>query len=500
MAAENPFADFGMTVSGDRFVGREEELRQIDSRLFGKGGYGSLALVGLPRIGKTSLLAEAVRRAKPRLKEIRAVVLRIDVGACRSIDDLFHIVIEDLVKGLQEETWSSPRVESRAARVLEHPISSFTNVRDVFRSVRQDGVRAICILDEFDASRYLFAGAPQCFHWLRELCSNPDFKAAIVLVSKRRMQDVSRIAGHDSDYWANVLMPLTLRPFTPEETEQLGRRLKDFGVSVDQETVHEVEAVCGRHPYLLDAYSYYAWQRVSQGAQVGVEWFRTSIRGIVRDYYQQVITILRDASILDKFIQVILGPQWNVVPDDVDAMIDYGVLSADNRLGLRSFSDAFDNYVRIVEGSKEIWPLWRDTEQALRDAIEARLQGRFGVEWQEEIRKARPKLGVKVDQCREMMAREQARFGARAATALLAYTYPMDLYDFMTVDWPALGEPLLGPDKQGWSIKFGVLAKVRTPLAHNRLEAVTEGERLQAAGICTEILERMRAYQSREGG
>ena len=72
----------------------------------------------------------------------------------------------------------------------------------------------------------------------------------------------------------------------------------------------------------------------------------------------------------------------------------------------------------------------------------------------------------------------------------------MDLYALMVSDWPHFGEPLLGRNKQDWATNFKVLAKVRTPLAHNREEAVTEADRLQAEGICRAILERYEQWKS----
>ena len=91
----NPFADFGTVISNERFIGRENELKRIESRLFGEGGYGSLALEGLPRIGKTSLVAEAIRRAQPRFSSLRVVVVRLDVGAFNSVPELFNTLIAD---------------------------------------------------------------------------------------------------------------------------------------------------------------------------------------------------------------------------------------------------------------------------------------------------------------------------------------------------------------------------------------------------------------------
>ena len=94
-----------------------------------------------------------------------------------------------------------------------------------------------------------------------------------------------------------------------------------------------------------------------------------------------------------------------------------------------------------------------------------------------------------IDGCQEKRERERRLFD-RSSSSLLAYMYPMDLYTLMATDWPHLAESLLGRDKQGWAVKFSLLAKVRTPLAHNREEAVSEAERVQAEGVCREILQR----------
>ena len=62
---ENPFADFGSIVYGDRFIGREEEIKAVQNRIFGKA-YGNLAIQGLPRIGKSSLAWKAILEFKDK--------------------------------------------------------------------------------------------------------------------------------------------------------------------------------------------------------------------------------------------------------------------------------------------------------------------------------------------------------------------------------------------------------------------------------------------------
>jgi hypothetical protein len=56
---ENPFSDYGLTIHGSRFIGRKTEIQAIRNRIFGKR-YGNLAIIGLPRIGKSSLAQQAI--------------------------------------------------------------------------------------------------------------------------------------------------------------------------------------------------------------------------------------------------------------------------------------------------------------------------------------------------------------------------------------------------------------------------------------------------------
>ena len=84
--SENPYADFGTIITEDRFVGRKRELRTVASRIFGERGFGSIAVVGLPRIGKTSLVSEAIMTASstpkrpvmPRGRQLPPLVLADD--------------------------------------------------------------------------------------------------------------------------------------------------------------------------------------------------------------------------------------------------------------------------------------------------------------------------------------------------------------------------------------------------------------------------------------
>ena len=244
----------------------------------------------------------------------------------------------------------------------------------------------------------------------------------------------------------------------------------------------------------MDIFGYHAWDHEKQGGRIDLNWIGTTCGKLAREYHQQVTEVLEDGPMLSKAIQVIVGPQWDVTAEDVAALCELGVLRDEDGI-LRGFSRAFEDHLRIMGRSIHIWPLWRDTERALRDVLERNLEGNFGPMWPNALGKARPKLKPMIDECRKLRDAEQQKFGLHnAEPSLLSYSYPMDLYKIMSADWANLGEPLLGKNKQSWALKFNILAKVRNPLAHNRAESVDDGDRKQAEGICREILNRYRDH------
>ena len=480
-----------------RFIGREAELNTIASRVFGVGGYGSVAVIGLPRVGKSSLVSEAIRRADARSSELRMVMVRANVGEFATVGELFRRLLEDVAEGIDDQGLGNDEITRRTTKALGQQVIDFSAVRSVFRSLRRARIRPVCVLDEFDAGRRLFSETPQCFHWLRELCSNPEYKAALVIVAKRRLQEVAQLAGHESDYWANVLMTLPLKPFLDDEVERFFAALEREGVALGAAERREVLALCGGNPYLLDGIAFHAWERVKQGERIDSEWIRNIGGDLVRDYLPQVSTILQDGPMLSKAVQVLVGPQWDVTTEDIAALCELGVLHEKGG-ELRGFSRTFEDHLRLLERDIDIWPLWRETERALREVLERRLEQVYGSHWPDRLVRSRPKFRSKIEKWQRDRDKERRTFG-RASASLLAYTYPADLFQLMAVDWRSLAEPLLGRDKRRWETNFEVLAKVRNPLAHNREEAVTEADRLQAEWVCRSILERYEIWKSASG-
>ena len=105
---ENPFADYGKIIKGERFVGRKKEIADIQNRVFGSS-FGNLAIQGLPRIGKSSLAWNAIIEKKDELEKRNIIPIRINTGSFQSSGDFILKLIKELhraVKRLQPDNYS----------------------------------------------------------------------------------------------------------------------------------------------------------------------------------------------------------------------------------------------------------------------------------------------------------------------------------------------------------------------------------------------------------
>lgn len=494
MTSGNPFADFGGVIGEGRFLGRRSELTELESRLLGEKAFGSVALIGMPRTGKTSLIRELVRRNKARCIELGILVVRVEVGSFNSAEDLFRGIVEEIFDESTGESFVGDDLMNQVERVRADNDYSFSAVRRIFRQFRRRSLRILCILDEFDAGRYLLQGTPEVFHWIRELSSTPEIKGSIVLISKRSLHEIARLSGHDSDYWSNVLMSVILKGFSGEDFALWVERIGQEGIVLSEECMNAVELWCGRNPFLLDVFSFKAWEAIRRDVELNREWVADVMKEEAARYYKQVVTVLQDGDALRKVQQVVVGPQWDISAEDLRTLCEYGIL-VETGGGVKGFCEGFEDFLAFIRKDVEIWPLWSETEGGLRSYLEERLIERFGDHWVPSLKAAQPKLAPILNTCECNAEKERKKYGAHASTCLLDYSYPLDLYRIMCADWMALGGPLLGADKKGWAAKLTLLSRVRTPIAHNRGEVIEKGEMKQAEGFCTEILYRLKQFE-----
>ncbi|MBI1763515.1 MAG: AAA family ATPase [Acidobacteria bacterium] len=489
----NPFLAYGRVIQGDRLVGREHEIEEMLTHLVGGS---NISLVGLNRVGKSSLVAEILCRLRQRNPEILIVEpdlagLSTNTGAA----DLFTVILDAVVDLLSERGLPLPNRFNEDILALPND-SSYHAYHRCYRGLsklRQQGLQITIVLDEFDKIRHL-KEASDSIQRLRELIYNEAKTGTSgVIISRRRIKlieeqirDVSTLAGICHLYY---LKPLDLNGVKAIVARAAGR-----AELFNNETVSYVYDRTGGHPFLAEMMCCHIWDAnsVSEGIlQANHE---------IYSFYEQMREILVEDNLFNHLVELCVGPRWSEPSNIVlERLLAYGLVRQNREIypiRYEGWSQHFQDYLEKCAREKppldpSTSELLGKTERALRDYIEEICVSKHGSAWLDTLKQRCPSIETMLTQSAPEQKREKERrnFGDGAAERLLDYLYPMDLWVIISGAWELFEEPLGNKEKSYWSERFTHLAKVRTPTMHSREHKLRESVLLTAQGYCQEILE-----------
>jgi len=488
----NPFADYGAIVSGERFIGRSADVVAIETRTIHTPGPGNLAIVGDSRIGKSSLVYHTVMEPRKLLLKNKQVPIWLNLGTFDTRASFFRSLVRDCFYELEELGWLTASIENARNQVLQEQhlwTTEFRSIQRFFQAVKQAGYRILFILDEFDSARNLFHEDFNGFQGLRELSYNPQWRVTFITTSRRTVYDIE-MQSKGMSTLAGVFHTHYLSMFSDQETQEFFGKLASVGIPTTDEVRSKFCNYCGGHPYLLDVLGYGAVEHYRNSDCFDLDYAAQRVEHEFLGHYEQMSARLREDGRLGKLLQVLLGPVVDVKKSDVNEFLRYGFARESRSGHYLTFSEHFQTYLRLLEREVELWPIWKETEKALRNAIDVNMAEQYGQSWVQDLEKSRPNLKVIFDRCREQQAKELKSFSNRASRNLLDYTYPHDLFDIILsrAEWKRVFQSIFGHDDQYWRVRSRFLAKVRNSLAHNRDESLYEHERQIAEAYCKEIL------------
>lgn len=491
---ENPFANYGGIVHGHRFIGRQEDLRVIENRTIRPSEPGNLAIVGDSRIGKSSLVHQAVLEQRERLLRDRQIPVWINLGRFESGTQFFRTMVSDCYDELEDLGWLNEAIVSARDRVLREELpwsAEYSRIQRFFQRIRQAKYRILFVLDEFDHARHLFQGDISGFQSLRELSYRPEWRVTFITVSRRTLRDIELQTQAISTFDL-IFHKHFLRMFNEEEMEEFYQRLASIGLPVNAEVHSKLRYYCGGHPFLLDVLAYEAVEGFRENRCLDLENAAHKVEHAFLGLYDHMAAILDEDKSLSQLLQILFGPIVNVKQSDVDQLLRYGFVRESCSGKYVSFSEHFQAYLRLREREVDLWPIWKETEIALRNVINAKMIDQYGESWISKLEKSRPNLKPIFSKCRDAQKKEDKSFGSRASNSLLDFTYPQDLFDIISVEWRVFGS-VFKKDKRYWTDRGQLLSKIRNPLAHNRDQSLYDHDRQIAEGYCKEILSILQA-------
>lgn len=492
----NPFADYGNIVRGERFIGRKDAIRVIENRIVRPQEAGNLAIIGDHRIGKSSLVYRTILDRRDELTSRHLLPIWINLGTYDRSAIFFRSLVTRCLDYLEELNRLSDPIEASAKRAMDDELSwteGYGRIQRFFEKVRQAGHRILFILDEFDHARNLFKGDVSGFQGLRELSYQPEWRVTFVTTSRRSIREIEVQTGAISTF-DGIFHKHYLAMFNEEDTTDYFSRLDSVGLTLSPEAKERIQSYAGGHPYLLEMLGYEIVETFRESRKLDVDTAVTRISQSILDQYDRTIDLLREEGKLHKLLQILFGPVVDVKKTDVDEFSKYGLIRRTKQDSYEAFSEYFQDFLALTgrEGDLDLWPIWSQTEKALRIFITGKMLENYGGDWVGHLGKTHPGFKKLFDECRVKQEKEEKLFGSRASRNLIDFTYPDDLFAMIFAEWRVF-KSSLGKDKEYWDQRRQFLARIRTPLAHSRSEALQEYERQIAEGYCKEILRALQA-------
>ena len=158
-------------------------------------------------------------------------------------------------------------------------------------------------------------------------------------------------------------------------------RMKDIGIDVNTGIQERVKFYCGGHPFLLEMLGYELVELYRETGRVDVDASAQRAEHSLLDQYDHMISILSEDDSLRKLLQILFGPIVDVKQADVDDFMRYGLIQANGQDSYTTFSPHFYSYLKLVERQVDLWPVWRETELALRNCIVNAMVTQYGEQW-----------------------------------------------------------------------------------------------------------------------
>lgn len=209
-AGENPYLNRVRIQNPDEFYGRRSELSRIYERIKA-GRPQSVSLVGVRRIGKSSLLS-AIHHPANRLKYLPVpqeyVCVYMDFQEKRNVAPAE--ILRHILSALQNEYRGRLKLKVQP---------DYEGLMEVVHAFQEAGLKLIFLWDEFESvTRNSNIGA-EFYAYFRALANN--YNVAYITTSSAQLQTLCHTKAIADSPFFNIFTNLHLGPFKPEEARQL---------------------------------------------------------------------------------------------------------------------------------------------------------------------------------------------------------------------------------------------------------------------------------------
>lgn len=505
---KNIFAGYGKIVDGELYVHRTLLEKELCNRTLTYDTFGSVSVVGMQRMGKSSLVYNTLTSKAEEYYEKGIIIVNCSMNVYSTPENFFKGIIDIIYEFLEDHDDIDVKLERRYAKVMESTIEDgcVKSIQKFFKALNINGKRAICVVDEFDHAKKLFDGFPEGFNILRQLAYLPETNVTFVFVSRRMVTELE--ASKEISTLANILgTPIYVKGYSDEEVDAYFLRNRNYGIDISDNDKSVIMSITGAQPYWLDILLYHYCETIDNKREI-YEIFNDR-SGVLYSEFERLMSLLNEQGLLNKLFQIIIGPAFDYTKADVQTLYDYGIISIEDKKATLK-SEKLHEYMRMKEGTFDFYPLWNKTERRMRNLIKCKLKEKFGDDWENQIKT----LYIREENSHPMslssflssalnlqqkVATQKDLYIQNATYTIVEALTTAGLFELYVKEY-ALFQDTLGMDKNEFKKITGHLTKARNPYQHNNDDLIEPAFKNLTKGYCELLNKRIDIFEQSIGG
>jgi hypothetical protein len=507
MRQDNIFV-FGGEVEGESFLGRKKEIDKLTTAFRDRSGKRGHAIIGLNRVGKTSLIKKIINREFAGEEGIALVYFSLT--DCDG-KDLFW---NKMANGLREEITRlgivDEEIEKQFGHLGKYGVENngvMTRLppdclRDILKVLGKRDIRVIIVLDEFDMASAVFRSTEGSFGLIRDMPSTSELRnVMLITLSRRELPAIEGVARGSTSTLDGVFTKHKLKAFSQEDIRDYWNALTDYDIFLDQIARDRLIWYTGRQPYMLSLYGNRMAEASIAEQIVNAEMLericREERRGSnVRNYYKTMYQRMEEDGHVELLCGILYGPIVGIARGDVDILREGGYLGEDDDgyyVVSRDFTEYFYDQTRELCG--KTWEQIMGAERVLKNMIRtvfpelekkhySDLEGTVG--WSKDIQHIYPNVRLNESTILTFM-RDALKYGRDASIAeVLTLTFQVEL---IKKHWNQFSRYFGDGNYEEWVRILDLLVRARKPLDHDNPEYLNETENGLVQIYCKKILQ-----------
>lgn len=504
MREDNIFK-IGDVVEGESLIGYEKFYQKLRRDIL--VNRGNLALVGLHRMGKTSLMKKLHKEVKHSIPSIIPIFINIqelvDEENKFAFDSLLLYIANEIKDGLFSRR--TPNQCDDFCYVFEKfektPFGRnfFRHYfKALFEEIKSLDLHVLLILDEFDAAEKIFKTNAD-FELFRSLAS-PDFAVSLVFISRRRLYMIEKKNENNSTFHSSFPeSPLT--GFSDDDVKLFFETLeKNYEISLPPEQIERIKYYAGRSPYIYSTFCHeIVEKKISGQKNFDADEIYKLVVSTLTNYANVLYERLQTDGHLSKILGILFGPSLNVTQSDKDLLFFMGYLSdkpdvEDHYQALSGyFTDDLHNKYSVDDSWKNIIDVEKLMKSLVTDVFPT-LDNNLMTQAYSKLFGAEKKFNYSL--YKNFISNNLKVFGRNST--LIEVLSLSDTFVIIQFQWDELFKKFFECKVfEAYKEKFELCAKARNPLAHGHPEYLSKFQQNQVNVYCSEILEIVKKCQQK---